>query len=358
MHRLIIHSESSLGWGGQEIRVLHELVGMQSLGFQTALIASPKSTILQRAKDSGITVFPVNLSSKFRPLAWIQSYLILKKLAPAVVNTHSSEDSWIVGAVSRLLGVPLVIRTRHVSTPIGSLFSYRHFPHLIFTTSQSITKSFIAAGLEADNVITMPTGIDTQRYAFSDQARRAIRVELGLSDSDILIGNVCVLRSWKGLDFFLDTAPLLPEQFRFILIGGGPQRERLEHKAKSLNLGKRMIFAGHQEQVERYFSALDVLFYTSYASEGVPQSLLQGVCSGLPVVAVKLASIEETLSGIAKVKWVEYGDTETAAKALHDIHIGGPEQRQSPPQAWLEKFSIAAMLKKISSLYHGRISGL
>lgn len=358
MNQYIVHSECSLGWGGQEIRVLQELIGMQAQGFQTALIAPEKSTIFQRAKSHNIAVFPVNLSSKFNLFAWFDTYRILKRISPAVVNTHSSEDSWIVGAVARFLGKSLVIRTRHVSTPIGSMFSYRFFPHLILTTSKSITKTFVDAGLDTNNVITMPTGIDIDRYSFSAQKRQAIRDDLGLSDEHVLVGNVCVLRSWKGLDFFLDTVALLPEPFRFILIGDGPQRERLEKKADTLNLRSRIIFAGHQEQVERYFCALDILFYTSYASEGVPQSLLQGVCSGLPVVAVKLPSIEETLSGIEKVMWVEYEQTATAAATINNAQRLVNSERDSPPQSWLEKFSLASMLKKIASLYRERLPGL
>lgn len=358
MNQLIVHSESSLGWGGQEIRVLHELIGMRSLGFKTVLLAPPKSTIFQRAKSHNIPVFPINLSSKLNLLAWLKTLFILKKINPAVVNTHSSEDSWIAGGVARFLGVPLVIRTRHVSTPIGSLFSYRFFPHMILTTSQSISQSFIDGGLAPQDIATMPTGIHIDRYTFSASNRQVIRDKFGLSDKHILVGNVCVLRSWKGLDFFLDVVARLPEPFRFILVGNGPQREHLEKKAESLNLRERIIFAGHQEQVEHYFSALDILFYTSYASEGVPQSLLQGVCSGLPVVAVKLPSIEETLTGIEKVMWVEYGKTDDAAVTLQEAQRLVTVERKSPPQFWLDKYSMASMLKKISSLYRQRLPDL
>ncbi len=199
MKPLIVHTESSMGWGGQEIRVLQELLGMRAHGFATALLAPAESLLYRRAGEHGIAVYPVNRFFKLNPLAWLATFRHLLRCKPAVVNTHSSEDSWVVGALARLLGIPLVVRTRHVSTPVSSLFSYRAFPHLILTTSKSITDEFIAKGFDPRSVITMPTGIDTERFRFCARPARLTRQRLGIGEDQILVGNVCVLRSWKGL---------------------------------------------------------------------------------------------------------------------------------------------------------------
>lgn len=355
MKPLIVHSECSMGWGGQEIRVLEELLGMQAYGYATALLAPTGSTLYRRASEHGIAVYPVNTFFKLNPQAWLTTFRHLRHLKPTVVNTHSSEDSWVAGAVARLLGTPLVVRTRHVSTPVSSLFSYRTFPHLILTTSKSITDEFIAKGFDARAVITMPTGIDTERFRFSPQHRATTRQRLGIGDSEILVGNICVLRSWKGLDFFVQVAARLPEPFRFLLVGDGPRRQHLQEEAKRLKVEDRLLFAGHQEKVEHYFSALDILLYTSYASEGVPQSLLQAVCSGLPVVAVKLPSIAETLAGIDHVRWIEYGKVEQAAEAVlqHRELVDVP--REDPPDAWRETYGLEAMLARLDTIYRQRL---
>ncbi len=352
MAGLIVHTESSLGWGGQEIRVFRELLGMKDFGYDTALIAPQESSLYKRSKEAGIDAYHVAMSSKLNIFSWYSMYRLLKKLNPLVLNTHSSEDSWLAGAVARFLGNSLTIRTRHVSTPIGSMFSYRHFPHLILTTSESIRCNFIKQGVENSNVVTLPTGINFDKYKFSNKARIKVRNSLKLDEGHILIGNVCVLRSWKGLDFFLATVALLPEQFRFLLVGDGPQKEHLQKKAQILGLGDRICFTGHQEKVEEYFSAMDILFYTSYASEGVPQSLLQGVGSGLPVTAVRFASIEETLQGVEKCRWVKYGETEQAANTLKNDAAKLVDQARSQPQkTWRDKHSLTGMLNNINTLY-------
>jgi len=281
-------------------------------------------------------------------------FRLIAQLKPDVVNTHSSDDSWMAGFVARVLGVPLIIRTRHVSTPIGSAFSYKAFPHLILTTSRAIRESLIARGIRQERIVAVPTGIDSNRFRFSSSWRKEIRGKHGFTEEDIIVGNVCVLRSWKGLDFFIDTAAQMPPRFKFILVGDGPQRQRLQDKAKGMGLEGRVIFPGHQEEIEKYFSGLDLYFFTSYANEGVPQSLLQAQSVGLPMVVCRTPSVLETLQGVEDLIPVEYGDVPSACaaleKALEMTKI--PEHRRKEKNEWIKsKHSIEAMLGRVQELY-------
>lgn len=313
---LIIHTESSYAWGGQEIRILEELRGMRRYGFSTVLISPRQSQIFRRAKAEGCMVYHTSFSSKASPFSWHSLFRIVRQLRPVVVNTHSSNDSWMAGVVARLLKIPLIIRTRHVSTPIGSTLSYRYLPHLILTTSSSIRGDLVRRGLDGQKIISLPTGIDLGRFKFSMVNRRRIRDRLGFSNNDILVGNICVFRSWKGLDFFIDTAATMPAHFKFILVGDGPQRKRLQDKINTMQLGERLVLTGHQEHVEEFFSALDIFFFTSYASEGIPQSLLQALSVGLPVVFCHIPSVLEAIRGINDFIAIDYGDLIAARSAL------------------------------------------
>lgn len=313
---LILHTEASRGWGGQEIRILAEMEGMRRRGLRTLLLAPEESGILSRARKASFPVIPVSYASKVDPGAWMKTWRTFRRLRPAVVNTHSSKDSWIAGAVARATGVPLIIRTRHVSTPIGSVFSYRLFPHLILTTSRAIGEGLAARGVDQDRILTLPTGIDFDRFRFDPGQREMIRRELHVAPSEILVGNICIMRSWKGLDFFIETAAALGEPFRFVLVGDGPQRERLQGRAGALGLENRILFPGFQDRVEGFFSALDIFFFTSYASEGIPQSLLQALGCGLPVVAGRNPSINEVLNALPYSWQVDYGDVKEAGRAL------------------------------------------
>jgi glycosyltransferase involved in cell wall biosynthesis len=351
---LILHTECSDGWGGQEIRIMEELRGMRRYGYATALIAPQHSRIFSRAQEEGFAVYPVRFGSKGHFPSWVRLFRLIAQLRPDVVNTHSSDDSWMAGFVARALGVPLLVRTRHVSTPIGSAFSYKAFPHRILTTSQAIRESLIACGIHEERIVAVPTGIDSNRFRFSSSWRKEIREKYGFSEEDILVGNICVLRSWKGLDFFIDTAAQMPPRFKFILVGDGPQRSRLQDKARGMGLEGRMVFPGHQEEIEKYFSALDLYFFTSYANEGVPQSLLQAQSVGLPMVVCRTPSVLETLQSAEDVIPVEYGEVPSACGALEKagqmIRISD-DRRKEKNERVRSTHSLEAMLGKIRELY-------
>ena len=351
---LILHTECSDGWGGQEIRIMEELRGMRSHGYATALIAPQHSRIFARAQGEGFAVYPIRFGNKGHLPSWGGLFRVICRLNPDVVNTHSSDDSWMAGFVARVLGVPLIIRTRHVSTPIGSVFSYKTFPHLILTTSHSIRESLRARGIPQQRIVAVPTGIDSNRFRFSSSWRKEIRSKHGFSEEDIVVGNICVLRSWKGLDFFIDTAVQMPPRFKFLLVGDGPQRLRLQDKAQGMGLEGRLIFAGHQEGIEKYFSALDLYFFTSYANEGVPQSLLQAQSVGLPMIVCRTSSALETLQDEEDVIPVEYGDVPSACAGLEKalVKMTVPDDRRKQKNEWVKsRYSLEAMLRTLRELY-------
>ena len=351
---LILHTECSDGWGGQEIRIMEELRGMRRYGYATALIAPQHSRIFFRAKAEGFEVHAVRFRNKAHLPSWVRLFQLIVQLKPDVVNTHSSDDSWMAGFAARMLGVPLIVRTRHVSTPIGSAFSYKAFPHLILTTSQAIRESLIARGIAQEKIVAVPTGIDSNRFCFSPSWRKEIREKHGFSEEDIVVGNICVLRSWKGLDFFIDTAAQMPRRFKFILVGDGPQRLKLQDKAKGMGLESRLIFPGHQEDIEKYFSALDLYFFTSYANEGVPQSLLQAQSVGVPMVVCRTPSVLETLQGAQDVIPVEYGDLPSACEALEkasQLVRVSDDRRKEKNERVKTNHSIDSMVGKIRELY-------
>ena len=92
---LILHTEASRGWGGQEIRTLEELRHMPRFGFDTALAAPAASRIYHAARQEGIAAYAVGFSSKGDLGSFVRLLQLIARLKPTVVNTHSSTDSWI-----------------------------------------------------------------------------------------------------------------------------------------------------------------------------------------------------------------------------------------------------------------------
>lgn len=284
----IAHSESSLGWGGQEHRVLAELVGFRKRGCSVFLLAPPKAAIFQRARSATVPAVPLNVAKLLFPFNVLRLARWLRRERIEVLNPHSSRDGWLLGLAGRIARVPLIIRSRHIDVDYPNAWVSRHaFTTLadhVLTTSQKITANFQETfGLPDDRISTVPTGIDLTR--FSPEGPKAA---LGtISSSAPLVGMVSVLRSWKGHPTFLQAArQLLDAGFaaRFVIVGEGPMRPVIERDIAELDLAGAVTLTGHREDVPEVLRALDVLVIASTRHEGVPQIGLQALATQTPVV--------------------------------------------------------------------------
>lgn len=295
----IVHSESSLGWGGQEHRVMAELVGFQKRGCAVWLIAPRESIIFQRAEKLGVPTVAV----KFKKFSFLPNIIRLarwlRRERIEVLNPHSSRDGWVLGFAGRLARVPFIVRTRHIDVDYPNAMTSRIvFTKLadhVLTTSDKITRHFQKIFQLPDNrITTQPTGIDLD--LFSPAGARA---ELPGKTSDApLIGMVSVLRSWKGHQTFLEASAHLKAagcNARFVIVGEGPSGQRIKEKCASLLLGDTVTFAGHREDVPAVLRALDVLCIPSTKHEGVPQIGLQALACKTAVVGSDVGGIPEII---------------------------------------------------------------
>src|SRR5580704_12337319 len=110
----ILHTESSRGWGGQEIRILREAEGMRMRGHEIILAVQTGGGLIAKARDAGFCVYelPFTKSSSLKTIfALVQ---LCRTHQIDLVNTHSSLDAWLGGIAARIAGRK-VIRTRHLS---------------------------------------------------------------------------------------------------------------------------------------------------------------------------------------------------------------------------------------------------
>ncbi len=296
----ILHTESSLGWGGQEIRVLTEARGVARRGHEVLLAAPAEARIFHEAPRFGVEALALPLGRK-RVGAMLALRAFLAGRAFDVVNTHSSTDSWLAAlACSTLRPAPAIVRTRHISASVprnaATRWLYTAATERIVTTGERLRLQVIEeTGVEGARVISIPTGIDLERFRPGD--RNAARLGVGLPDAIPIVGIVATLRSWKGHRYLLEAiAAMGRPEVMLIVVGDGPQREALEKLAAGLQIEHAVRFAGNQADVAPWMRSFDVFCLPSYANEGVPQALMQAMACGLAVVTTPVGSIAEIVS--------------------------------------------------------------
>jgi glycosyltransferase involved in cell wall biosynthesis len=297
----ILHTESSLGWGGQELRILSESAGLRRRGHDVRVASPREATIFTEAERFSVPVIALPIGRK-GPLGLIALRRVLADERIDVVNSHSSTDSWLAALACRAFWIgkrrpPALVRTRHISAPVptdaATRWLYTRGTAEIVTTGEAIRQQLIHAnGVSPARVTSIPTGIDLEQFAPGDKA--AARRGLRLPEAAPLIGIVATLRSWKGHRYLVEALTLSRHrEAQLVIVGDGPQADAIKAQVRALGLSERVQLAGNQQDVVPWLRALDVFVLPSYANEGVPQALLQAMAVGVPCVTTDAGAIGE-----------------------------------------------------------------
>jgi glycosyltransferase involved in cell wall biosynthesis len=161
-------------------------------GHEVTVACPAHARMTAEAPRFGVPV--VALPIEFKTVAGFNALRsFLTSYAPDVVNTHSSADSWLTGlACATLKNPPAIVRTRHISAPVsGNAFNrwlYRQ-ARGVATTGESLRRHLLdTLGLDPSRVASVPTGIDTERFAPAD--KMAAKLALGLDPAQRHLGIV------------------------------------------------------------------------------------------------------------------------------------------------------------------------
>jgi glycosyltransferase involved in cell wall biosynthesis len=148
-------------------------------------------------------------------------------------------------------------------------------------------------GLDRARVQFISNGVDTKR--FNGQPGQTIALNAHDESGSLTIGAVAPIRPEKNIARLLDAfAALGRDDLRLVIAGDGSERQALERKADSLGIAGRTQFLGHRVDVPTVLRSIDIFALTS-DTEQMPNSLLQAMAAGLPVVAVNVGDVASIL---------------------------------------------------------------
>lgn len=353
----ILHTEWSDDLGGQEKRVLAESTGFVKRGHYVSIVCREEARINEEARKAGIHTHTLPLRSPYDLESILALKKILRKSEIDVINTHSGKDSWIGALAAKLAGTPVLARTRHLNIPLRrTILNFVHYlPDVYITCGENMRRTLVeSCGFPGDKVVSIPTGVGLE---FFEVKRSALpRAKYGLSDDNAVISNVGVLRSVKGQEVTLKAVKKVVASYpmaRFLFVGDGPGRRRLTLLAEELGVAKYVSFTGYVKDVPEIFSFTDVSVLSSH-SEGIPQSLLQAMAAGVPVVATNVGGVPEVITHEQTGLIVPPADHEALADGIIRI-LRNPTIAASfgakAKDFIMGRHSSGAMLDRIENLY-------
>ena len=358
----ILHTESSRGWGGQELRILAEAQGLAARGHLVWIAAPPDSRIGHVARQRGVPVLAMDFHRPWGARDLVRLRRMIGELGIEVMNTHSSWDSWMGGFAARVArsGVR-VVRTRHLSTPIAtswlSRFLYTRLADHVVTTGEAIRTQMIRDnGYPGERITSVVTGVDPSALRPS-QDPAAVRAALGIPPTMPVVGTLSTLRSWKGHLHLLEALAILRRSRDVcgLVVGDGPYREVIRSRIRDLRLEASVVLPGHREDVADLLAVMDVFAFPSTANEGVPQAVLQAMAMRRPIVATKLGGIPEVVrdgdTGVL-VPTRDPGSLANGIAQVLDDPTGAARRVQAAADLVWAHYTLKVMLDKMEGVHH------
>ncbi|MGE0445036.1 MAG: glycosyltransferase [Vicinamibacterales bacterium] len=233
-------------------------------------------------------------------------------------------------------------------------WAYR-LAHRIVANSQAAAQQVAAEGIPESRVTVIPNGVDLRTFG-PPHPRTAGPPNLRT------ITTVANLRPEKGHDVLLEAAARVvrthPDvQFQFV--GDGPMRSTLEQRARAMDLGGRVAFLGHREDVPELLANC-TLFVLPSRSEAFPNGLVEAMAAGVPAIASGVGGILELIQHERNGLLAPVGDGVALADAIVSLldDPGTAERLGAHARQTIEsRYSFDRMVGAFEALYLNQLAG-
>jgi glycosyltransferase involved in cell wall biosynthesis len=320
---------NSLGIGGAERHSLALADALMERGFDVRVIALSALEGLRRQDSTPATAQAVQLSRRGAiDLTALRAFRRLSRAdAPDVtitVNQYPLAFTWLATLFSKpapMLQIMHTIELPHEDSALKRWLYPRlmRVPAAVAYVCELQRQHWRRAGIRARPDHCVHNGIDVARFRpQSPAAVTATRRTLDLENDEFVVGLCAVLRPEKRHDLLLNAIALLwqrGEAMHALLIGDGPERERIEALAHALGIGHAVHITGYQQDVVPFIGACDAMCLVS-DHEAFSLSILESMAMAKAVVATHAGGVQEQITDGETGLLIARDDAPALANAL------------------------------------------
>jgi glycosyltransferase involved in cell wall biosynthesis len=359
----------SLQMGGAEIQLLSLVKGLDKQKFAvTVAVFYHRGELCDDFEAiENIRVFYLEKKSAV-------DFFFLRNLADLLHNSFFdiiqsyNVSARIIGLFfGRLFGIRHIILTERnakavYSSPCSRLYfflenRFLRFADLVVANSVAGQNFILSRNVPEEKTRIILNGIDEQRIRITRPPKLVID-ELGIALRGPIVGMVARIVPQKDHETFLKATKIIIHVYpdaRFILIGNGPEFDRMNALAKELRIDRSVYFLGHRPDVANYVNIFDVVLLTSRKSEGCSNALIEAMMLGKPVVTTRVAGNESFIQHEKNGFLVQPRNPEELAKTtlrlLGDETLRSDIGRRAKEMA-MTQFSQESMVKSYEQLYY------
>jgi glycosyltransferase involved in cell wall biosynthesis len=287
---------------GAETVATRIALGLNPNRFESIICSTRPSARYQvkAARAAGVEVLELGRRSRVDVWRWRRLAQLLRSGRVDVLHAHKFGSNLWAALLKPRSRLPVLIAHEHSWSYEGTLrrtvdreLIARRADAVVAVSPTDRQRMIELERIPPEKIVYIPNGTPDRPSGSADGVRR----ELGLAPSNSVVGTVCGLRPEKELDTALRAlgrlAPHRPG-LRFVVVGDGPERGRLERLAGEL--GVPAIFLGQRanDEMPDLLAAMDVLVLSS-RFEGMPLSVLEWMAAGKAIVATRVGGIPAIL---------------------------------------------------------------
>jgi len=261
--------------------------------------------ILDRKNDTGILTqkaqefqVPVTTALETGPVSLDTVRSFCRRVSDGkydVVHTHEYKSNLLAWYFRRKFGYKIVATAHGYNrTTLREYFYYRlerwilRRADAVITPTGQMRKQLIGFGLSPDRVHTIPNGIDIAGRPQPSRKLQGSRISL------LYLGRLSEEKDPANLLFAVAELKKRKWNVELVLAGAGPEQQSLENQTRSHGLNDQVTMLGYVMDISPLLARADVLINPS-RTECMPNSILEAMSSGVPVVATDVGGVSEMI---------------------------------------------------------------
>jgi sugar transferase (PEP-CTERM/EpsH1 system associated) len=320
-----------LAVGGLENGLVNVINRLERGLYRHAVICMTNYTdFSDRIERGDVEMVALHKQSGKDPAAYYRLLETLRRMKPSIVHTRNL-PTLEAQAVAAVAGVKARIHGEH-GRDVFDLDGTSRKYNLLRKAIRPLVTHYVAVsadlrdwltrvvGVHPSRVTRICNGVDTEK--FHPRAGRRIAGPEGFADPDsFVVGTVGRMAAVKDQTTLVrafvacvSRSPVAARRMRLVLVGDGPLRAECAELVSAAGLTDRVWMPGERDDVADVLHMLDLFVLPSIA-EGISNTILEAMATGLPVVATRVGGTPELVDQQTGVL-VPRSDPEAMAQAL------------------------------------------
>ncbi len=311
----------------------------------------------QKLREMGITHYTIDDIEKKSPKTIVRVLSavsdIIRKEKITVVHTHHRMAAFYTRLLRLFHRITAVNTSHNTFTDKRPLTRFALSGSNLIACGEMVKKNLISAyGIDADRVTVIHNAVE----AFSGELHADKDLSALRQEGYALVGNVGRLSEQKGMEYFLQSLPAVKAAYpkvKYVVVGDGEDREKLERLTDELGIGENVLFLGYRSDIRNVMSQMDFLVLSSLW-EGLPLTPIEAFSMGKSVVGTAVDGTVEVIAHEKNGLLIPPRDPAAIAEGVLRLLADQPLRQQlekDAQQTFLEEFSFDTYAQRVEAFY-------